>query len=553
MAILNDTTIDIHGATLTRRQFVKTGGALVVGFSLVGTNVWKNPVQAAVDTNTLDPTLPGSWVEIHADDTILIRTGKSDFGQSTVTTAYRQIVAEELSAPYEAVTTVVMGDTDRTPDGGGVFALLGGNAANLRKVAAYTREALLDVAATRLGVPRGQLVIKDGVVLGGGRRVSYGQLVQGQQLSLSIRVSGKLSDMRGLTVLGDPPLKPASEYTIVGKSYSNYSTASKVAAKKEVWATDVRLPGMLHARVVHPKTLGSTLLSAGEVDRDRFPNAQVVVKANLVGVLAPTEWEAIGAARQVAADTEWTDWKGLPGSTDLFRWLRHDADWSVTPVTTSDPSKGNVGPALDAAAQRLSATYELPYKKHAPIGPTMAVADAKSDGTVYIYTHNQNAQVLRSQIARMLGASVANVVVRTFSGSGHYGRSNGGNAGAEDEAVILERSGVPFGCSGCVPTTSSGRRPRRLDYRTSRSRSTLAVRSPGSRSTTTCRRCRTTDRSGQYSPGCRLSHLLTYRKRRRAPRAPRSTGRWIPGCTTVSRISRSADTARFSWGKRPRH
>ena len=439
MAILHDKSIDVYSATLTRRQFVKTGGALFVGFSLVGADLWRNPVQAAGGNNTLNPTLPGSWVEIHADDTIVIRTGKPDFGQSTVTTAYKQIVAEELNAPFKAITTVVMGDTDRTPDGGGAFAYLAGGALNLRKVAAYTHQALLDVAATRLGVPKAQLSVTDGVVSGGGQSVSYGQLVEGQQLSLTIPVSGTLTDMFGLTVLGDPPMKPASQYTIIGKSYPNYVTASKVAAK-EVWATDVRLPDMLHARVVHPKTLGSTLVSAGELDSDRFPNAQVVVKANLVGVLAPTEWEAISAAQQVAAGTEWTDWKGLPSSANLFEWLRKDADWSATPVTTSETSKGSVAPALEKAVQRLSQTYELPYMKHAPIGPTVAVADAKPDGTVYVYTHNQNPQSLRGQIALMLGTPVDNVVVRTFAGSGHYGRSNGGNAGAEDEAVILSEA-----------------------------------------------------------------------------------------------------------------
>ena len=439
MAILSDKLIDAYGATLTRRQFVKTGGALFVSFSLAGSDVWRSALQAAGGKNTLDPTLPGSWVEIHADNTILIRTGKPDFGQSTVTTAYKQIVAEELSAPFEAVTTVVMGDTDRTPDGGGAFAFLAGGALNLRKVAAYTHQALLDLAATRLGVPKDRLSVMDGVVSGGGQSVSYGQLVEGQQLSLTIPVSGTLTDMFGLTVLGHPPMKPISQYTIIGKSYPNYVTASKVAAK-EVWATDVRLPGMLHARVVHPKTLGSTLVSAGQLDRARFPNAQVVVKANLVGVLAPTEWEAIRAAQQVAADTEWTDWKGLPGSANLFTWLREDADWNTTPVSTSEKSKGSVAPALEAAAKRLSQTYELPFKKHAPIGPTVAVADTKPDGTVCLYTHNQNPQALRGQIALMLGTTTDNVVVRTFAGSGHYGRSNGGNAGAEDEAVVLSQA-----------------------------------------------------------------------------------------------------------------
>ncbi len=197
---------------------------------------------------------------------------------------------------------------------------------------------------------------------------------------------------------------------------------------------------MLHGRVVHPKTLGSTLVSAGKVDRKRFPNAQVIVRGNLVGVVSPNEWEAIGASQQVASATKWTDWKGLPGNANLFKFLREHADWKTTPVTTSQASKGSVAPAMQGAAKKLSATYELPFMKHAPIGPAIALADAKADGTVFVYTHNQNAQALRGQIAQMLGISTEQVVIRLFAGSGHYGRSNGGNAGGEDEAVILSKA-----------------------------------------------------------------------------------------------------------------
>src|SRR5476649_1099192 len=145
MAISNEKPVNAIGATLTRRQFVKAGGALFVGFSIAGADLWKKPVEAAGSANTLDPTLPGSWIEIHPDNTILIRTGKTDFGQSTTFTAYRQIVAEELNAPFEAITTVVMGDTDRTPDGSGAFDFLGRGTPNIRKAAAYTYQALLDL------------------------------------------------------------------------------------------------------------------------------------------------------------------------------------------------------------------------------------------------------------------------------------------------------------------------------------------------------------------------------------------------------------------------
>jgi len=429
---------DVFGASLSRRGFVKAGGALLAGFGLARAEAMNKP-GTIVSTESLNPALPESWIEIHADNTILIRTGKSDFGQGTIFTAYRQIVAEELGAPFEAITTVVSGDTDRTPDGGGTFGLLADGKPNVRKAAAYVYQALLDLGSQRLGVPKDQLSVKDGVVSGGGKNVSYGDLVKNQKLSLTIPVKGDLHSMFGLTVDGNPPLKPVSQYTIIGKSFPNSVTVSKVTAK-ETWVTDVRLPGMLHARMIHPKTLGSKLISAGTLDKTRFPNAQVVVKGNLVGVVAPTEWEAIKAAQQVASGTKWTEWKGLPGDQRLFQFLKEDADWKTAPVATSKTNKGDVPSAIASSPKKFSATYQLPYLKHAPIGPTMAVADVRPDGAVYVYTHTQNPQALRTAIASMLTTSVDHVVVRTFAGAGHYGRSNGGNAGAEDEAVILSQA-----------------------------------------------------------------------------------------------------------------
>ena len=126
----------IHGAHLTslsRRGFLGAGGIMMVVLGLTP------DLASAADAASLDAAKPASWIEIHADSTITIRTGKCDFGQSSIYTAYRQIVAEELSVPVEAITTVVSGDTDRTPDGGGTFGLLRNAAGNMRKAAAYTR------------------------------------------------------------------------------------------------------------------------------------------------------------------------------------------------------------------------------------------------------------------------------------------------------------------------------------------------------------------------------------------------------------------------------
>src|SRR5882762_7684742 len=160
MATMKEHSINVHGPTLTRRQFVETGGVLVVGFSIAGRSLLEKTVEAAAAKNSLDATLASSWFEIHADNTILMRTGKVDFGQSTAHTAYKQLVAEELSVPFEAITSVVMGDTDRTPDGGFSAGYLEYGGQNLRKAAAYTYQAILDLAAATLRVDRLQLTVK---------------------------------------------------------------------------------------------------------------------------------------------------------------------------------------------------------------------------------------------------------------------------------------------------------------------------------------------------------------------------------------------------------
>src|SRR5258708_28881432 len=143
MATMSKKPSNVFGPTLSRRQFVKAGGALVVGFSVVGPKFLKaDAAKPATFKNSLDPTLGSSWIEIHPDNTVLIRTGKSDFGQGSTFTAYRQIVADELSVPFESITTVVAGGNYSTPAGSGAFAFLGHGTANIRTAAAYSHQAL---------------------------------------------------------------------------------------------------------------------------------------------------------------------------------------------------------------------------------------------------------------------------------------------------------------------------------------------------------------------------------------------------------------------------
>jgi CO/xanthine dehydrogenase Mo-binding subunit len=430
--MISPDTFSIHGAALSRRSFLKTGGALIVALGI------KPGEGSAAATNSLDATQFNSWIEINADNTLLIRTGKCDFGQSSIFTAYRQIVAEEMDVPVDAITSVVSGDTDRTPDGGGTFGLLRNNVLNLRKAAAYTREAALELAAREMGVPRGELSIFEGVISGAGKSITYGALVTGKVFQLTIPVSGELTSFGGLRVTGDPPLKPPSKYKVVGQSVKNISLRPKISGEA-TWVNDVKLPDMLHARVVHPATLGSKLLSAGLVDKEQFPTARVVVIGNLVGVVAENEWEAVLAAQAVAGSTQWSEWKGLPGHEKLFEHLQQSVDWNEIPAADG-AKQGNVADAAAAAAETHSASYFVPYHKHAPISPTVSLADVKPDGSVTVHTHSQNPQFLRLAIAKMLGKPESAVVVRTYPGAGHFGRSNGGNAGSEDEAVLLSRA-----------------------------------------------------------------------------------------------------------------
>ncbi len=145
--------------TLTRRGFVKIGGALFVSLYLPGQG---SATRAAKNETSLDPSQLASWLEIRDDNT--------------------NVRPETIS--------LLMGDTDKTPDGGYSAGFLTGMS-NVRKVSAYTYQALLGLAATQLGVPVSGLSVVDGIVSGEGRSISYGQLVQGQHLDLKIPVTGQ--------------------------------------------------------------------------------------------------------------------------------------------------------------------------------------------------------------------------------------------------------------------------------------------------------------------------------------------------------------------------
>lgn len=429
------------GATISRRGFVKTGGVLFVSLALPLR--FTGRTEAVENPTSIDPMLLASWLEIRSDNTIVARTGRTETGVG-ITGYYPQTIAEELNVRPETIT-LIMGDTDRTPDGGFSAGFLTGMS-NVRKVAAYTYHALLGLAATQLGVPISSLSVADGVVTGGGKKISYGELVQGQHLELKIPVEGALpkpdpagwvgmSSLDGITVSGDPPMKAVKEFKVLGTSFPAGHIPDKVTGKTQ-WSCDLTLPGMLHARMVRPATVGSTLVSAGKIARTKFPTAEVIQKGNLLAVVSPNEWEAVQSALSIASTTKWTEWSGLPGSENVTKAIR-EYKWE-----TPSQSKGKAAEtaaALQSATKKISSTYEQGYVRHAPIGPFVAVADAKSDGHVTIWTHSAQSQGLRARIAYMLGIPVEKVIVRWMDQSGQYGRTTLGGDGAEADAVILSQ------------------------------------------------------------------------------------------------------------------
>ena len=515
MAPIVEKQTTVVGPTLSRRQFVKAAAFSSVGFTLVGPKVLKaESGRPSAMMNSLDPTLSSSWIEIQPDNTILIRTGKSDFGQGSTFTAYRQIVADELGVSFEAITTVIAGDTDRTPDGSGAFDFLGRGTPNIRKAAAYTYQALLDLASERLGVPKDKLSVTDGVISGGGKSISYGDLVKDQQLKLTIPVKGDLTSIFGLTVEGDPPMKPVSEYTVIGKSFKNSIITSKVTGQGD---------------------LGDRCSTAGHVARAGGAPEDARLDAGFCRSIGQDQVSEFASHREGQSG-----WSGCadgvgsdPGRRQRSPGPRNGPSGKACPATrisTSTFEKKRIGPPRRLQKSERS---ERRCRASARVRPQEALRDirvvlheARADRTddggrrrqsrMARCTSTRTIRIRRRFAERSRRCSAArsiSVIVHSYPGPGHYGRSNGGNAGAEDEAVRFcrKRSANRCGCSGCVPMTCSGRRNRPQRSPMFRLQSTKRARSRRIRSTTTCLPCRTTDRSVRFSRDCRPCRRPTFK------------------------------------------
>jgi nicotinate dehydrogenase subunit B len=382
---------------------------LLVSFALGATFARDGAGQTArpLDVNEVD-----SFLAIGGDGAATIYTSKVDVGTG-IGTAICQMAAEELGIPM-ARFTVVQGDTALTPDHGGTGGSSGipRGGVHIRQAAATAREALLKLGAERLKRPAAELTITDGEVRPGG--ITVGSLIGGKRLALGI----------------DPkaPLKNPAEYTVVGKPFLRPDMAAKCTGR-QIYIQDFAMAGMVHGRVIRPPGLRAKLLSVDESSIRGIPDVRIVRIDSFLGVVARDEWAAIRASRALKA--QWSDWRELPGSEGLERFVRESE-------IGRDETIVNRGDALAAAGvKRLSATYYWPFQSHASLGPSCAIADVREEGTT-IWTSSQGPHSLRTFLGKMFGIPAEKMRVIFVPGAGSYGRN--GNDDAAADALLLSRA-----------------------------------------------------------------------------------------------------------------
>jgi CO/xanthine dehydrogenase Mo-binding subunit len=404
---------------LSRRDLLRAGGALIVSFSL-------RPGRAAEAAKFAGKPVDGAEVDtflaIHTDGSATVFTGKVDLGTG-LRIAVRQMAAEELGLPISKVD-LVEGDTLLTPDQGrtGGSSGLTQGGVGVRQAAATAREQLLAMGAERLKRPASELALADGQVRpqSGGQGVAIAELIGGKKFNF--KVNPKVA------------LKDPKTYTVVGKALPRPDVPGKCTGT-ETYVHDLKLPGMLHGRVIRPPRMGATLLSVNEESIKGIPDVRVIRVKDFLGVVAKSEWAAVKAAQKL--DAKWSDWAGLPDQSTLFDHLKKSAiEKDEFPI-----QRGDAKAAMPKGVKQFSASYYYPYQGHASMGPSCAVAEWK-DGGLTVWTGSQSTHLFRNVFAESFKLPPEKVRFVYLEGSGCYGQ-NGHEDACADAAILAREAGAP--------------------------------------------------------------------------------------------------------------
>jgi nicotinate dehydrogenase subunit B len=397
---------------LDRRRLLAGGGALIVSFSL-GDGFAQDASAPPLPGSLKGAPLLDSWIRIDADGSITVFTGKAELGQG-FKTAFQQIAAEELDVPFKSLK-VVTADTNRTANEGytsGSQSMQNSGTA-IQNAAAQVRQLLVAEAARRLNLPAENFRTENGAVISqDGHRFSYGDLVAENMLHVQAQPKSRLKDPATFKVMGQPVQRVDIPAKVTGGA---------------AYVQDMRLSGMVHARIVRPPSYGAQLTDCDTSAVEKLPGVVKVVRdGNFLAVVAAKEFLAIKAMAALSAAAKWKETASLPKQDDLLRVL--------TTLPSQDSTIFEKGNPSQTGQKTIEATYTRPYQAHGSIGPSCAVAQL-ADGTMTVWSHTQGVYPDRQGIAEMLRMPPANVRCIHVEGSGCYGH-NGADDAAADAALI---------------------------------------------------------------------------------------------------------------------
>ena len=429
-------------STFSRRAMLKTGGALVVsigmpiGFDTVLAISAANAQGAVASKPPLTPDQLSSYIAVNADGTVAAFFGKMDMGHG-LHVAIGQIVAEELDVPFRAVK-VYMGDTATSVNQGGASGSTGiqFGGKQMRVAAAEARRVLVEMAAAKLAVPADQLTVVDGVVQSKtdpAKKASYGELIGGRYFNVELAWNKELGNP--LYAPGKAQPKKPNEYKVVGQPIKREDVAPKVFAQED-FCTDVKLPGMVHGRMLRPPVAGSVPVKVDEGSIKDLPGARVVWKNGFLGVVADREWDAIQAMTRLKVE-----WSQVPPPFPLQATLYDVIRKSPVRKRVVEKNVGNVDDAFNAAAKVVEAEYEWPFQSHASMGPACSLVEVK-DGFATCFTGSQKSHYVQAGIAATLGLPLDKVRAKWMTGPGSYGRNDADDC-ALDAAVLSQAVGKP--------------------------------------------------------------------------------------------------------------
>src|SRR5450830_365845 len=380
------------------------------------------------------PSDPDVFIAMFGDGRVMAFNGHVDLGTG-IRTSLAQIVAEELDLAPENVT-MVLGHTEEAPNQGPTIAsaTIQISAVPLRKAAAQARHALLALAAQRLHADVAELQVRDGIVSARhapASSISYAHLLHGRRIELQL-------------ASGEVALKPHDQYRVVGRSTQRVDIPAKVTGKL-VYVHDMRVPGMLHGRVVRPPYagrdggdfVGTSLIAVDKSSIDHLPGiVSVVVQGDFIGIVAEREEQAQRAARELKV--QWKTPPPLPALTNLDL----ESALQALPAQRRELlQQGDTGTALATAAtgmgSALESTYVWPYQMHAAIGPSCSLADFRED-SLTVWSGTQNPHVLRIDLARLLHIEENQIEIVRMEAAGCYGRNCADDVGAD--AALLSRA-----------------------------------------------------------------------------------------------------------------